>query len=113
MVFYPRVWSVVVVSLGCWFLAVISVRTCFVLVRVGEGSLAVIGGAITVFFAGLSLYCLGLRLVVDLDGALRYDTFYFSITFWPVGVKQSRKDDSWILTFDSGGARCPPAGGGG
>ena len=59
MVFYPRVWSVVVVSLGCWFLAVISVRTCFVLVRVGEGSLAVIGGAITVFFCWTESLLLG------------------------------------------------------
>ena len=103
MVFYPRVWSVVVVSLGCWILAVLLVDFCFVPVRVGEESLAVIGGAITVFFAGLGLYCLGLRLVVDLDGAVRYDTFYFFIVFWPVEVKQEA--DSWVLRFDRGTRR--------
>ena len=59
-----------------------------------------IGGAITVFFAGLGLYCLGLRLVVDSDGAVRYDTFYFFIVFWPVGVKE--KGFSWVLRFDRG-----------
>ena len=37
VVFYPRVWSVVVVSLGCWFLSVLLVDFCFVLVRVGKG----------------------------------------------------------------------------
>ena len=78
----------------------LTVDFCFLLVRVGEGSFAVISVAVAVCLAGSGLYFVGLRLTIDVDRGVRYDTFYFFIVFWPVKVKQEA--DSWVLRFDRG-----------
>lgn len=100
VVFYPRVGSVLLVSLGCWVLAAMVVRTCVEVAQAGEGSFAFIFGCVAVYFVGLGLYFPSLRLAIGSDGVVRYDTFFFSITFWPREVKEKRSDGSWVLRFE-------------
>ena len=100
VVFYPRIGSAVVVSLGCWVLAAMVARTSVDVVRAGEGGFAFIFGCVAIYFAGLGLYFPSLRLAIDAGGVVRYDTFFFSITFFPAEVREKRSDGSWVLRFE-------------
>ena len=99
-VFYPRVLPLVSVSLGCWVLAGIAARTTVKVVYAGEGGFALLFGCVGLYVLGLGLYFPSLRLGIDPDGLVRYDTFFFSITFFPAEVRENRSDGAWVLRFE-------------